>query len=137
MSRARVVACLSLWLLLGSGCSIASLLDDIEREHEKSNAVVCACTTQLYELTCEGFIDDHLDPNDTCVVEALELDKEASKETLNCWLEVQKSHTECLEAEVDCLDYDTYLNSCNERLSDLQECPDLPPGVQQALNLCG
>ncbi len=137
MSRVRLVASLSLGLLLGVGCSFSSLLNDLEREYETTEEIVCACTTPLYVFACEGLLDGHLDFDQQCVVDALEIDKEASKETLNCRLDAQKAYNDCLKDELDCLDFDTYANNCLYARDDLELCPELPTAVQEELDKCG
>lgn len=140
MSRVRLVATLSLGLLLGVGCSFSSLLDALEREYEETEEIVCACSGSYFEYACEGLLASHPDFDDPCVIDAFELDKEASEESLDCSLHARKSYNDCMKVELDCSDFNTYgsgdANNCRSQLDNLNECPELPTAVQTALNKC-
>ena len=123
---------LALALFVTSGCTIKSLVRQIERESSKQADIVCACIpdaaleAECHDATEFGWGD--------CEIDALKEDSSASKETLNCMLDAMKDATKCYEDEVDCDDPLSSL-SCTEEFSSA-DCPELPEKVQTALQEC-
>ncbi|EDM76281.1 hypothetical protein PPSIR1_07812 [Plesiocystis pacifica SIR-1] len=137
MKRSPAIVALALASLLGTGCSISSLVNKLQDETDESIDLVCSCDfPSLPGFDCEDFLSGFLDVDDQCVVDALEADKDSARDTLNCMIDVQKSYNQCLEDELECSDVTSWDN-CQNRLDDLDDCPRLPQSVEDEIAKCG
>lgn len=126
---------LALLVSLVSGCSVNSLLNKLEDESEKSIDLACSCSNIFPDRAqCEASLSAYvLVFNTECAENALEEDKEAAKETLNCMLDGAKEYNRCLEDKLDCNDPNS-IQSCNGNFTE--GCPELPESVQTRLQAC-
>lgn len=126
---------LALLVSLVSACSVNSLLNKLEDEGEKSIDLACSCTNIFPDRAqCEASFSTYFEVFDNeCAQDALEEDKEAAKETLNCMLDGAKEYNRCLEDKLDCND-PTSVQSCNGNFTE--GCPELPESVQIRLQAC-
>ena len=131
------------WLLpilpLLFGCSISSQLNQLEREADESVDIVCACDPPtLNGETCEeAYSRDpfaNLDRN--CVEDALALDKEGSKESLDCQLDVMERYNDCLRDNLDCDMFDS-LSQCSTIFNEFASCPEYSAEVTAEFQNCG
>jgi hypothetical protein len=118
-------------LVMSSGCSVKSLVKQIEKEGEKQADIVCPCLDGEAEQMC---YDQAVYSYSDCEIDALKEDSKASKETLNCLLDASKEMTECYEDNIDCDDPLSTL-TCLDILEQA-DCPELPSEVQEALSAC-
>ncbi|HVI00051.1 MAG TPA: hypothetical protein VM869_15145 [Enhygromyxa sp.] len=135
--RSHALLCLSI-AVLGSGCSISSLLEKSNEEAEKTVDIICGECGDLFPdfAECEDLFGGQFLDDDDCTVEALELDKDASRETLNCIIDAQKDYNACLEDKLDCGDPNSW-TPCQDIIDDaVESCPELPNQVQEALAAC-
>lgn len=124
--------------LLGCGCSISSLLEQSNEEADKTVDIICNECGDLFPdfAECEELFGGQFLDDDDCTVEALELDKDASRETLECIIDAQKDYNACLEAELDCSDPNGWM-ACEDIIDDaVDSCPRLPSQVEEALARC-
>ena len=123
-------------LLLTSACSVADLVAESEREADRAVAALCdACIASEAERDeCEADFAWRPYEDAECVVEALDIDKQRSRETLECVLEVQRDYTACVKREFMC-DPDSYA-ACEALKDGVRDCPELPPSVVEALLRC-
>jgi hypothetical protein len=122
---------IGLALFLSSGCSIKSLVKQIEKESDKQADLVCGCLSGAEQDVCYD-LSSGFNWGD-CEIDAFKEDRSASKETLNCMLDEMKDATDCIESNLDCED-STSIESCYA--TNGTECPELPSEVQEALNAC-
>ncbi|MFO7563857.1 MAG: hypothetical protein R6X02_14520 [Enhygromyxa sp.] len=136
--RSRASLLLSSLALLSSGCSVSSLIDKSNKEAEKTADIICGECGDLFPdfAECEDLFGRQLLRDDDCTVEALEIDKDASRETLNCMIDAQKDYNKCLEDKLDCNDPLSW-SSCEDIVDQaIDDCPQLPQAVQEALAEC-
>ena len=128
---------LALLVSLAAGCSVNSLLNQMENENEKSIDIACDCTNVFPDrAACEAQFSSFLTLFDReCLEDALALDKKASKTSLECIVDQMKEYNDCLEAMLDCNDPNSF-QGCQDIIS-ANECPQLPAEVQTALKPCG
>lgn len=132
-SVARSLALLS---LLTAGCGVHSLLNKLDNESEDTVDLVCSCTNVFPDKAmCEAQFSSFFDIYDRdCVEDALAEDKGASKESLQCILDQQKSYNKCLKDKLDCNDQTSFMG-CESAFET--DCPQLPAAVQTKLQTCG
>ena len=115
-----------LLVTIACGCSVADLVEESKREADRGVAALCdACVeTEDEREMCEA--DFYWRPFDDveCVVEALDIDKKRSRETLECILDSQREYTACLANDFEC-NWDGYLRRDGGHPSRLL-CPLLP-----------
>jgi hypothetical protein len=124
--------------LLGSGCSISSLVDKSNKEAEKTADIICGECGDLFPdfLECEDQFGRALIRDDSCTIEALEVDKNASRETLNCLIDAQQDYNKCLKDRLDCTDPNSW-EPCQDIINDaIDDCPELPKAVIDELARC-
>jgi len=124
--------------IFAGGCSISSTLNKIERENEKTVDIICECDPPtIGGLTCEEqySADPFADADRDCVEDALALDKEGSKEGLECSLAVSKDYNECLKDMYVCDDL-TSIQNCASIFEDYGDCPETSEEVQTELSKC-
>lgn len=128
---------IALFALLVSGCSINSLLNKSEDETEETVDLVCSCSNVFPDRAmCEAQFQSLFSFVDRdCLEDALAVDKDASKDTLDCVVDQQKEYNSCLKKSLDCND-PTSFEGC-QPLLDFEKCPQLPEAVQTELNACG
>lgn len=129
---------LSSMVLLSSGCSVSALLDKSNKEAEKTVDLICGKCGDLFPdfAQCEDLFGGRLVSDDECTVEALEVDDEASRETLNCLIDTQQDYNKCLASNVECTDANSWA-VCQDIINKaLVNCPQLPVDVQLALLKC-
>ncbi|MCB9706905.1 MAG: hypothetical protein H6711_33985 [Myxococcales bacterium] len=126
-------------LLFLFGCSIHSQLNKIEDEAQESVDIICECNFPTPDGSpCEDYFSS--DPfaalDRDCVEDALAIDKKASKELLDCQLDVMKTYNKCLRDNLDCADPNSSV-SCADIFNDFGACPQLPGEVQTEFGKCG
>lgn len=128
---------LALFVSLTAGCSVNSLLNQMEAESDKSIDLACDCTNVFPDrAACEAQFGSFLSPFDReCLEDALALDKKASKKSLECIVDQHREYNDCLEEMLDCNDGNSW-QGCQDIIS-ANECPQLPAEVQTALQPCG
>lgn len=115
-----------------SGCTIKSLVNQIEKEYDKIGDLTCDCSPDAASKEqCLELFGTFID-NDSCTIDALQEDAKASRETLNCALDEIKAARKCLEDKLDCDDP----SSAQDCLVDTEDCPDLPDSVNEAIAEC-
>ncbi|MEZ4380594.1 MAG: hypothetical protein R3A79_04570 [Nannocystaceae bacterium] len=121
------------------GCSISSQLNQIEREADESVDIICACDPpEVNGQTCEEAYggDPFANLDRDCVEDALALDKESSKESLDCQLDVMERYNDCLRDKLDCDMFDS-ISQCSAVFNDFGSCPPYADDVQAAFQSCG
>ena len=132
------LALLSSLALLAGGCSISSLLNKIEKESEESVDLICACDLPTVDgQSCEETFSVSLfgDADRGCIEDALAVDEDASKEALECSLDVMKEYNQCLKDNLDCDDQMSF-QVCNEVFNSFADCPQNSAEVQAEINKC-
>lgn len=131
------------WLLpilpLLFGCSISSQLNQIEREADESTDIICACDPPaLNGQTCEeAYASDPFAALDRdCVEDALALDKEGSKETLDCQLDVMERYNDCLRDNLVCDNFES-ITQCTAIFNEFGSCPEYSAEVTAGFQDCG
>ncbi|PCC75017.1 hypothetical protein SAMN02745121_03777 [Nannocystis exedens] len=133
----RRASSLALLVVLAAGCSVGSLLDQMDAENQKAIDTVCDCTNVFPDrAACEAQFNSFFSALDRdCLEDALKVDKKASKKSLECLVDRQKDYNDCLEDMLDCNDPNS-LQGCQPLLS-FDDCPQLPENVQTRVNACG
>jgi hypothetical protein len=125
-------------LFVASGCSIESLLDQSNKQADKTVDIICGECGDLFPdfAECEDLFGGQLLDDDPCTVDALELDASASRETLECLIDAQKEYNKCIEDSIDCTNPNSWME-CQSIITDANDdCPQLPTEVQEALSEC-
>ncbi len=135
----RLVALLPVLALLGSGCTISSLLDKIDDESDKVVTLVCdECGIEMLNgQSCEEALSVTLfeGADRDCIIDALNIDKSGSKESLECSLDVLKEYTSCVEDNLACEDPASY-SECAALFDGYNECPQVSTEVNEAVGKC-
>ncbi|WAS89707.1 hypothetical protein [Nannocystis punicea] len=133
----RRASSLALLVVLAAGCSVNSMLNQMENENDKTIDLVCDCTNVFPDrAACEAQFASFLSPFDRdCLEDALAADKKASKESLECIVDQQKEYNDCLADMLDCNDPNSY-QGCQD-IIQTNECPQFPAEVQTELKACG
>lgn len=132
MTRRRVALALTAFTLTASSCSVNSRLNQIDDEYAEIVDLVCSCPMAIAD--CESYFQSPFSfANRGCLEDALATDKAASKETLDCMLDVIKDYRKCVEDNLQCDDP----NSSQACAVDVSACPQLPEAVQIEINACG
>ena len=137
MLRSSLVV-LPLLALFAGGCTVSSLLNKIEAESDKVVDLVCDCGLETIDgMSCEDTFSVSLfgDADRDCVEDALNTDKAASKEYLECSLDVMKEYTSCIEDNLECDDSSSY-QGCAEIFMKFGECPQVPDAVNMEASKC-
>lgn len=131
-ARAPLVA---LFALFAGGCTVDSLLNQSERQSDKTVDLLCDCTNVFPDrAACEAQFQPLFSLLESdCVEDALKEDKKASRESLKCTVKAQKEYNKCLEDNLDCNDQ-TSIQTCQPLL--VNDCPELPQPVQTAISAC-
>jgi uncharacterized protein YjaG (DUF416 family) len=123
-------------LLLLPACSINSRLNKLEDAAAEAVDLACSCTNVFPDRdACEAMFGSFLSAFDRdCLEDALKADKDGSKASLDCLIEVQEDYNDCLRANLDCNDSQS-IAGCEDVYQ--RECPDLPEAVQVEVAMCG
>ncbi len=117
---------------LTTGCSIRSLVNQLEKESDKTADLVCDCFEGDLKTQCLDSASFEFDKD--CAVDAYKEDADASRESLNCALDAAKEVRKCIEDKLDC-DDPTSTQECYE-IYEETDCPELPDKVNDALAEC-
>ncbi|MDC0722838.1 hypothetical protein [Nannocystis bainbridge] len=133
----RRASTLALFVALAPGCSVNSLLNQMDAESEKSIDLICDCTNVFPDrAACEAQFGSFLSPFDReCLEDALAVDKKASKKSLECFVDQHREYNDCLEDMLVCDEADSW-EGCQPLLRP-DACPRLPADVEAALKPCG
>ncbi len=122
--------------LVGPGCSLHSLLDELEDEQAKSAAILCGCA-DIFPNTaeCEALAGGtaFTARDRACTEDALAIDRAASRDTLKCILDVARRYNECLEDMFECGRADV---ACEGVFEEVEACPEVPAEVDSELSKC-
>jgi len=124
--------------LFAGGCSVSSLLNQIEDESDKVVDLICGCGIEMINgMTCEENFSVSLfgDADRGCVEDALNVDKAGSKDNLECSLDVVKEYRSCVEDNLACDDPASY-SQCASIFEDFEACPKVSDEVQDAVGRC-
>jgi len=137
--RTRRTALVAAVLFMSTGCSIKILAKRVEKQGDKMADTICGCDVLADALeegaggSCEDFFGFY--EFGGCEIDALELDKKASRESLSCALEGLEEVNNCLDKNFECsLESDSYETCLNK--ADEMDCPELPDEVNDALEKC-
>jgi hypothetical protein len=132
------VALLPALALFAGGCSVSSLLNKIEDESDKVVDLICECGIEnINGMTCEETFTVSLfgGADRDCVEDALNVDKESSRENLECSLDVMKEYRKCIEDNLVCDDPASY-SGCASIFEDFNACPQVSDEVNNAVGEC-
>lgn len=137
----RTAPLVSLFVLLAGGCSVGSKLDKIDAELAEVADLVCSCDV-LYptafpdEAACKSTFGSPFDfVERDCFEDALNEDKKASRETLDCFLDIMEGYSECARSVFSCTEA-VDPAPCNEMLAGIETCPQFTAPVQTKLQTC-
>jgi hypothetical protein len=129
----------TLVLALASGCSVEKLVEESQREAEKAVEIVCddCVAVGIYPSwdACEANVGWYPFANSECVIEALDSNRDASRATLECVIELQRDYNDCLREQFVCSEYETW-EACEDMQAGIYDCPELPLPVLEAVFAC-
>ncbi len=135
----KLAALIPVLALLAGACTTSSLLNKIDDESEKVVTLVCdECGIEMLNgQSCEDALSVALfDGADRdCIVDALNIDKSGSKESLECSLDVLKEYTSCIEENLACEDPASY-SECAALFEGYSDCPQVSTEVNEAIGAC-
>lgn len=119
--------------------SVSDLLGDYVAEINAQVGILCDCFSELgYDSRsdCEadyGYIGPSLE---RCLVDALEQDKDASRDYFECVNALEAEYTACINERLDCGDFGSADVCAEDYGVGIDECIALPQAVERDLEQC-
>ena len=141
MTRFAIRAALTAFAVLagcgGGGDSVSDKLDEQEDLTRSAIEVICDCNEDaaMRQECLDGLFEPYTASERTCIVDALEMDADASKQALDCTNDVAADLLDCIETNINCDDLQATITAC-QSIADRADSCTLPAGVEAAVNAC-